>query len=80
MKSKTRATFSITVSQFKFLKKYAQTHNIHQSYVVSQAINIFQKLQEDSDLKNAYIDESNIKDNFTDKALEVYYNDFPNDN
>lgn len=73
MLTKQRVSLSLPIQLVYFVQSTAKKRQKTQSYVFEEALKILQKLLEEKELKDAYLNESS--DDFADLAVGSYYED-----
>jgi len=76
IKNKERISVMLSPSLIEFMKNYSKFNNKTQSDTIAESLKVFRKLIENEELKNAYLNEVKISDNFENLAVDSFYNDF----
>lgn len=73
MQTKQRISISLPIELTHFVQSFSKKQQTTQSAVVQQALAILKKIQEEQELKNAYVADQN-SDN-SDEFVDVFFND-----
>jgi hypothetical protein len=75
MQTKQRISLSLPIKLATFVRTYSKNKNKTQSAIIADALKILQRILEEQELKESYLNESDQKD-FAELASTTFYHDF----